>query len=913
MENEILSQVNNIPDHWFDRGTAVKVIHHHFQAGIKLIRIATGFFTVRGYNLIRGSARNKQMYILVGVDDPGKDRVRKALVQEIMRDLRTGRDMNRRQAVVELVEKLEGRQFRIIDARAKDHHAKLFIVDDVVVLVGSSNVSQRGMLDAIEAGNVVRDEDGIQYYIRQFDDFFFAPDSFDISQSLLETLKNWLGLATPWQIYLKTLLAIKDLEEIPETRLTYKKPIDFQKDVIARLLRQIEDYKGAMLVASTGLGKTVIATDVARRFKIAGIIDNVLIVGPEPVRSAWIQHLRPVGITPEFFNHSALDVIDHNRNKFAEELDSIIEKELDHRWLVIIDESHELRNRYKKKWVDNDLTLIQRKAFDRLHQAFTKSNCKILLLTATPFAKDIDNLNNQLYLLPHTSNSHSLFPDYFQGTQSWKIGEIRELKESPPVSVITTPYVARYYGIHDDSGIHLNFNGVNQFIPKIILYSVNYPILFETEMTTAFEKHYFKRKSIKAFYQSIENTVRLAWASSPLQLKQTLEKTMTEKELGGYDCEYMVEKEIRESHIKPIIEQLGKLKYTDDQKLMSLIEILKKHCVKKNEKTIIFVERHATAFYLEKAINHLLPSIGIASVTEQKKVDNYGLKNRKMVENLIFDFAPISNRKESKNQYDVFITTDAYGVGVNLQDASVIVNYDLAWTSVEPDQRAGRILRFWSKPRLISLYAFIPTFTVESEFWNETIKVKRRWLNLINRHEKSKLITDLPTISMQKQFRVDMPSHAGKKSIEKIGEIDVRNFEEETASSEIFHHTAVLVKFREQAKEIPDDILSAKTYEGDFPMFYTLLNHNEKYVWVLFDVKHKRILDRKKDIDLLNLIHVEENTPIAAIDPIVIEKIADKCINKWCIQSGIKEDEVLRICSMLMVPYEMDDFNKLLE
>lgn len=901
-----------IPNHWFDRGTALKVIHHHFRTGQNLIRIATGFFTVRGYNLIRSSAKNKQMYILVGVDDPGKDRVRKALVQEIMRDLRTGRDVDRRQAVVELVEKLEGGQFRIIDARAKDHHAKLFIVDETVVLVGSSNVSQRGMLDAIEAGNIVTDLSGIQYYIHQFDQFFFAPDSYDISQSLLETLRNWLGLATPWQIYLKTLLALKSLEEIPETRLTYKKPVDFQKDVIARLLRQIEDYNGALLVASTGLGKTVIATDVARRLKISGIIDNVLIVGPEPVRSAWVQHLRPVGMTPEFFNHSALDVTDLKRNKFAKELDEIIDKELDHRWLVIIDESHELRNRYKKKWKDNDLVYLQRKAFDRLHLAFSKSNCKILLLTATPYAKDINNINNQLYLLPHTSNSHVLFPEYFSGTQSWKIVAIKELKESPPVSVITTPYVARYYGVRDDTGIHLDFNGTKQFIPKIILYSVNYPIQFEAEMTVAFENHCFKRKSLKAFYQGIENTVRLHWASSPLALKIALEKTIIDKEEGGYAGGYMIDKSIRESYIKPIIEKLLKLKFTDDQKLKSLIEILKEHVIKKNEKVIIFVERHATSFYLENAINQLLPSVRISSATEEKASGKYGLKHRKQVDGLIFDFAPIANRKESINHYDVFITTDAYGVGVNLQDASVIINYDLAWIPVDPDQRAGRILRFWSKPRINSLYAFIPTFKIQSEYSKEAQKVRRRWANLINRHEKSKLITDLPTITTQTQLTVDMPSHAGKKTIEKIGEIDVRNFEENIASSEIFQHTAMLVKYREQAKEIPDDILSAKTFDGDNPIFYTLLNHNGKFIWVLYDVKFKRIFDRKKDIDLLDLINAEENTPIAAIDPIIIERIADKCIHKWCQQNNIKEVEVLRICSMLMVPEKMDDFNKLL-
>ena len=356
-----------IPNQWFDRGTALRVVRHYFNAGEQLIRIATGFFTVRGYNLIRSSANNKQMYILVGVDDPGKDRVRKALVQEIMRDLRMGRDENRRQAVQELVEKLEGGRFRIIDARAKDHHAKLFIVDDSIALVSSSNVSQRGMLDAIEAGTVVTDAVGVTYYLQQFDTHFFAPDSIDISQELLESLKRWLGLATPWEVYLKTLLALKDLEEIPETRTAYKKPIGYQNDVIARLLRQVDEYDGAMLVASTGLGKTVIASDLARRLKISGKIENVLVIGPEPVRSSWTKHLRPTGITPEYFNHSALDITDMARNKFAKELDEIIEEYLDKRWLVILDESHELRNRYKFKWEENELVRHERAAFERLH------------------------------------------------------------------------------------------------------------------------------------------------------------------------------------------------------------------------------------------------------------------------------------------------------------------------------------------------------------------------------------------------------------------------------------------------------------------------------------------------------------------------------------------------------------------
>jgi phosphatidylserine/phosphatidylglycerophosphate/cardiolipin synthase-like enzyme len=113
------------------------------------------------------------MYILVGFDDPGKERVRKALVEEIMRDLRTGLEVDRRQAVQELVKKMEGGEFRIIDARAKDHHSKLFMIDSTVALVASSNVSQRCMIDAIEAGTVVDDPETVQVFLSQFDHHFF--------------------------------------------------------------------------------------------------------------------------------------------------------------------------------------------------------------------------------------------------------------------------------------------------------------------------------------------------------------------------------------------------------------------------------------------------------------------------------------------------------------------------------------------------------------------------------------------------------------------------------------------------------------------------------------------------------------------------------------------------------------------
>jgi superfamily II DNA or RNA helicase len=901
-----------IPNKWFDRATTLYVVRHHFQAGVSLIRIATGFFTVRGYNLIRKSARDKKIYILVGLDDPGKDRVRKALIEEIMRDLGTGIDIDRRVAVQELVDKMEAGNFRIIDARAKEHHAKLFIVDDTVALIASSNLSQRGMLDAIEAGYVVENPFAVRYYLAKFDAHFYAPDSLDITQELLEALRRWSGMISPWDIYLKTLLALKDLEELPEDRPMYRKPVGFQNDVIARLLRQIEEYDGAMLVASTGLGKTVVATDIARRLRKAGKIDNILVIAPEPVRDSWKLHLRPAGLTPEFYNHSALDVMDYQHNQNAHELDYILDKYLDRRWLVILDESHELRNRYQYKWDEDKLVKLERKAFERLRQAFDRSLCRILLLTATPFAKEIDNINNQLFLLPHTAEPNALLPAYIDDARAWRIHELRDLRESPPVSIITTPYVARYYGLREERGISINFNGQKKYLPHVVLYAAKAQVILESEMIAALDGYAFKRKSLRARYQPIETQARIAWGSSPSALLEVVEQSIRGKDHGGYNVQFYLTDEERKRFLNPIYEKLGELKLRDDPKLRTLIDILNQRSAN-GEKIILFVERRPTAIYLEEAIKTLQPHLRVANTIDKNNSGGYFLKDQRTVNRILADFAPIANCNDNTDQtYDVLITTDAYGVGVNLQDASVIVNYDLAWTSIEPDQRAGRILRFWDTPREVSLYVFFPTFE-EKTYQRESGLLLARWHRLLSRHKSAQTLMDMPTITEVDHQIVDLTALAGKQSIQRLGEIDFDEVEQ-LESSEVFQHTAVLIQQRDYARTILDDIISAKTYNGSDFLLYLLVSARGRYYWMIYDIGSKHLRDRVKDIELLNLIQAEPKTPTAIIDPNEIEHACDACLRLWCRQSQIEPEEVYRICAMMLVPEgKGDDLRSLLE
>ncbi len=153
-ENDANGAVRSSRSSWFDKNKALEYISRYFQAGKKEIRIASGFFTIRGWGLLRRYTKSKHVYLLVGLDDPGEERARKALINEILRDLRTGVDRERRIAVLDLVQKMQAGSFHLVDARATEHHAKLYIVDHKVAIIASSNLTGRGLIEQIEAGNI---------------------------------------------------------------------------------------------------------------------------------------------------------------------------------------------------------------------------------------------------------------------------------------------------------------------------------------------------------------------------------------------------------------------------------------------------------------------------------------------------------------------------------------------------------------------------------------------------------------------------------------------------------------------------------------------------------------------------------------------------------------------------------------
>jgi len=137
---------------------------------------------------------------------------------------------------------------------------------------------------------------------------------------------------------------------------------------------------------------------------------------------------------------------------------------------------------------------------------------------------------------------------------------------------------------------------------------------------------------------------------------------------------------------------------TKDEKLQKLIDLLKTDELLKDQKVIIFTEFRDTARYLARQ----LKSAGLKNIEQVDSGRN--VRNREMV---IKRFSPYYNcfngdkdllgqtelSKALDNPIDILISTDVLSEGLNLQDACLIINYDLHWNPVRLMQRIGRVDR----------------------------------------------------------------------------------------------------------------------------------------------------------------------------------------------------------------------------
>lgn len=142
-----------------------------------------------------------------------------------------------------------------------------------------------------------------------------------------------------------------------------------------------------------------------------------------------------------------------------------------------------------------------------------------------------------------------------------------------------------------------------------------------------------------------------------------------------------------------------------DSKLDALIDLITKD--HPDDKVLIFTEYQDTANYLYAAIQAAgVTHVGIATgATADPTVVAAAFSPRSTANT--DDLGSEIEVPPIDDQLRVLIATDVLSEGQNLQDAHIVVNYDLPWAIIRLIQRAGRIDRIGQESDTVVVYSFV--------------------------------------------------------------------------------------------------------------------------------------------------------------------------------------------------------------
>ncbi|WP_318719991.1 MULTISPECIES: C-terminal helicase domain-containing protein [unclassified Roseofilum] len=192
---------------------------------------------------------------------------------------------------------------------------------------------------------------------------------------------------------------------------------------------------------------------------------------------------------------------------------------------------------------------------------------------------------------------------------------------------------------------------------------------------------------------------------------------------AGYDIGKLTEAiEADIQKLNEILERLQKIHQSveagkdSDRKLIAFKDLL---LTLKNQKILVFSYFKDTATYIHAQLKNdkdWCEAVGFPTI--DLITGNTPGKQREIK---VKRFAPKANTESEEERkaiaqhpIDILICTDVLSEGQNLQDAGILVNYDLHWNPVRMIQRAGRIDRLGTDYETLYIYNCFPEEGLES-------------------------------------------------------------------------------------------------------------------------------------------------------------------------------------------------------
>jgi len=261
-------------------------------------------------------------------------------------------------------------------------HAKLYLLykDDrdqpIIGYLGSSNLTFSGLKNQGELNIDVLDHDATNKLQEWFNNRWNDKFCIDISQELADIIdESWATekLIPPYYIYLKMAyhLSTEARDGLSQYAIPSEfKLFDFQEASVKIACHHVNRRGGVIIGDVVGLGKTMVGSAIARVLE-DDFGFSTLIICPKNLVTMWENYRDTYGLRAKILSIS------------------MVEKELENvpaRFrLVLIDESHNLRNREGKRYAC-------------IKDYIEQSGSRCILLTATPYNKSYLDLSAQLRL-----------------------------------------------------------------------------------------------------------------------------------------------------------------------------------------------------------------------------------------------------------------------------------------------------------------------------------------------------------------------------------------------------------------------------------------------------------------------------------------------------------------------------------
>lgn len=407
-----------------------------------------GFFRSSGYFKLRRELENvEEVKILVGINvdeifrkhnkallmlaepDKAKDLYKADFCDDI---IKADYSPEVESGILQMFDDLSSGRLQMRIHPTKNLHAKFYLClphdhnenSDGWVIMGSSNISDSGLGLTIapryELNVAMKDYDDVKYCLDEFNKLW--EESVPLTDADIEKCreKTYLGYQpTPYEIYIKVLIDTFG-DQVEDDFVTQLPPgvkdLKYQKDAVIQGYQMMMQHNGVLLADVVGLGKTMIATMIAKRFIEAnGRRDtHILVVHPPALAESWRSTFKQFGIfrNAQFITNGSLSKILEGQDQYRDAQDFS---------LIIVDEAHGFRSDVAGKY--DELQKIC-KAPCYYPGMLNNTQKKLILLSATPINNGPDDFLNLLLL--------------FQNSRSCTIDGV------PNIKAFFAPYIAKY-------------------------------------------------------------------------------------------------------------------------------------------------------------------------------------------------------------------------------------------------------------------------------------------------------------------------------------------------------------------------------------------------------------------------------------------------------------------------------------